>query len=168
MPQILGSEHQHVMGSRGNRSPQSVASRQHGDSDLASGRRGPIPSISLPKSGGAVRGMGEKFSVNPATRTGSIIVPLPFSPSLSDSGPQLSLFYDSGTGNGPFEFSWRFSLRTITRKTDKGLPHYGDGEESDTFVLSVTEDLVFILGSAGSGDGLGQAHPESNLVSSEK
>ena len=29
------------------------------------------PSISLPKGGGAIRGMGEKFAANPATGTGS-------------------------------------------------------------------------------------------------
>ncbi|HEX8088733.1 MAG TPA: hypothetical protein VF762_07765, partial [Blastocatellia bacterium] len=35
-----------------------------------------IPSISLPKGGGAIRGMGEKFEVNPATGTGALMVPL--------------------------------------------------------------------------------------------
>lgn len=167
MPQIPDSEQQHVMGSREDRSPQSVAPCQPGESDLTGGR-GPIPSISLPKGGGAIRGMGEKFSVNAPTATESVTVPLPFSPSLSGSGPQPSLSYDSGAGNGPFGFGRRFSLPAITRETDKGLPHYGDGEESDTFIPSETEDLVFILDSASIGDGMGQAHPESNLVSSEK
>ena len=37
------------------------------------------PSISLPKGGGAIRGIGEKFSANPATGTGSISVPMPLS-----------------------------------------------------------------------------------------
>ena len=34
------------------------------------------PSISLPKGGGATRGMGEKFAANPVTGTGSINVPI--------------------------------------------------------------------------------------------
>lgn len=32
----------------------------------------PLPSISLPKGGGAIRGIGEKFSANPVTGTGSL------------------------------------------------------------------------------------------------
>ena len=31
-----------------------------------------VPSISLPKGGGAIRGMGEKFAANPVTGTGSM------------------------------------------------------------------------------------------------
>ena len=33
------------------------------------------PAISLPKGGGAMRGMGEKFAANPVTGTGSMSVP---------------------------------------------------------------------------------------------
>lgn len=32
----------------------------------------PLPSISLPKGGGAIRGIGEKFAANPVTGTGSL------------------------------------------------------------------------------------------------
>ena len=38
------------------------------------------PSISLPKGGGAVRGIGEKFAANPVTGTGSMRVPIATSP----------------------------------------------------------------------------------------
>jgi len=60
----------------------------------------------------------------------------------SGFGPQLSLSYDSGAGNGPFGFGWSLSLPSITRKTDKGLPQYFDAEDSDVFILSGAEDLV--------------------------
>ena len=33
------------------------------------------PAISLPKGGGAIRGIGEKFAANPVTGTGSMSVP---------------------------------------------------------------------------------------------
>src|SRR5215207_9407209 len=98
--------------------------------------------ISLPKGGGAIRGMGEKFSANPVTGTGSLSVPIYASPGRSGFGPQLSLSHDSGSGNGPFGFGWGISLPAITRKTDKGLPQYRDAEESDVFILSGSEDLV--------------------------
>src|SRR5215475_10968899 len=100
------------------------------------------PSISLPKGGGAIRGIGEKFGANPVTGTGSMTVPIATSPGRSGFGPQLSLSYDSGAGNGPFGFGWSLSLPSITRKTDKGLPRYQDIDESDVFILSGTEDLV--------------------------
>lgn len=82
-----------------------------------------VPAISLPKGGGAIHGIGEKFTANPATGTGSMIVPMAISPSRSGFAPQLSLAYDSGAVNGPFGFGWSLSLPAITRKTDKELPH---------------------------------------------
>src|SRR4051812_5675849 len=100
------------------------------------------PSISLPKGGGAIRGIGEKFAANPVTGTGSMTVPIATSPGRSGFGPQLSLSYDSGAGNGPFGFGWSLSLPSITRKTDKGLPRYRDRDESDVYVISRAEDLV--------------------------
>ena len=69
-------------------------------------------------------------------------VPIATSPGRSGFGPQLSLSYDSGAGNGPFGFGWSISLPSITRKTDKGLPQYRDAEDSDVFILSGAEDLV--------------------------
>ena len=81
---------------------------------------------SLPKGGGAIRGIGEKFSANPVTGTGSLSVPLALSPGRSGFGPQLSLSYDSGAGNGAFGLGWSLSLPSITRRTDKGLPQYDD------------------------------------------
>src|ERR671926_287850 len=107
------------------------------------------PPISLPKGGGAIRGIGEKFGANPVTGTGTLSVPIAASPGRSGFGPQLSLSYDSGSGNGPFGFGWSLSLPAITRKTDKGLPQYQDARESDVYVLSGAEDLVPMLVKVG-------------------
>ena len=93
--------------------------------------------------------MGEKFAANPVTGTGSLSIPIYTSPGRSGFGPQLSLSYDSGAGNGPFGFGWGLSLPAITRKTDKGLPKYRDAEGSDVFVLSGAEDLVPVLVEVG-------------------
>lgn len=107
------------------------------------------PTISLPKGGGAIRGMGEKFVANPVTGTGSMSVPIATSPGRSGFGPQLSLTYDSGAGNGPFGLGWSLGLPSIARKTDKGLPQYLDAIESDTFILAGAEDLVPVLAASG-------------------
>jgi RHS repeat-associated protein len=113
------------------------------------------PSISLPKGGGAIRGMGEKFAANPVTGSGSMSVPIATSPGRSGFGPQLSLSYDSGAGNGTFGFGWSLALPAITRKTDKGLPRYrdwsADPQDADVFVLSGAEDLVPVLREGASG-----------------
>ena len=69
-------------------------------------RRPAAPSISLPKGGGAIRSLGEKFAANPVTGTESMSVPIATSPGRSGFGPQLSLSYGSGVGNGPFGFGW--------------------------------------------------------------
>src|SRR5688500_12367427 len=110
------------------------------------------PSISLPKGGGAIRGMGEKFAANPVTGTGSMTVPIATSPGRNGFGPQLALSYDSGAGNGPFGVGWSLALPAITRRTERGLPQYRDADESDTFLLSGAEDLVLAL-VRGSGGG---------------
>lgn len=103
------------------------------------------PQLNVPKGGGAIRGIGEKFAANPVSGTGSLSVPIATSPGRAGFGPQLSLSYDSGAGNGPFGFGWSLSLPSITRKTDKGLPRYLDADELDTFILSGAEDLVPLL-----------------------
>src|SRR5687768_10624891 len=100
------------------------------------------PAISVPKGGGAIRGIGEKLSANPVTGTASMSVPLAINPGRSGFGPQLSLAYDSGAGNGVFGFGWTMSVAAITRKTDRGLPRYHDEDDSDVYVISGAEDLV--------------------------
>ncbi|MEO0987420.1 MAG: SpvB/TcaC N-terminal domain-containing protein [Cyanobacteria bacterium J06639_14] len=107
------------------------------------------PTISLPKGGGAIKGIGEKFAANPVTGTGSMSVPIATSPGRAGFGPQLTLTYDSGAGNSAFGFGWHLSIPTITRKTAKGLPRYLDAEESDVFILSGAEDLVPVLNAEG-------------------
>lgn len=101
-----------------------------------------VPQISLPQGGGAISGIGEKFAANPVTGTGSFSIPIAASPGRSGFGPQLSLAYDSGAGNGSFGLGWNLSLPTISRKTDKGLPRYLSGAQADVFILSGAEDLI--------------------------
>jgi Salmonella virulence plasmid 65kDa B protein len=79
--------------------------------------------------------MGEKFAANPVTGTGSMSVPIATSPGRSGFGPQLSLSYDSGSGNGPFGLGWSLSLPSIIRKTDRGFSKCQNTEESNVFIL---------------------------------
>lgn len=124
------------------------------------------PQLSLPKGGGAIRGIGEKFTASSVTGTGSLSVPIATSPGRSGFGPQLSLSYDSGSGNGPFGIGWSLSLPAIKRKTDKGLPQYRDAEESDVFILSGAEDLVTVF--ERNPDGSWVRDKQGNLVADEE
>jgi RHS repeat-associated protein len=121
------------------------------------------PAVTLPKGGGAIKGIGEKFAANPVTGTGSMTVPIATSPGRSGFGPQLSLSYDSGAGNGPFGFGWSLSLPSITRKTDKGLPRYEDATESDVFILSGAEDLVPVLVQKKPGEWIPESLPDRTV-----
>ena len=133
---------------------QSGTEQPSSNKDAATASTGGVqaPSVSLPKGGGAIRGIGEKFAANPVTGTGSMSVPIATSPGRAGFGPQLSLSYDSGAGNGPFGFGWNLSLPSITRKTDKGLPRYLDAHDSDVFLLSGAEDLVPVFKKKVNGD----------------
>ena len=103
-----------------------ITSAETGDNRRSAGTPNVVgpPVLSLPKGGGAIRGIGEKFAANPVTGTGNLTVPIRVSPGRSDFSPQLTLSYDSGNANGPFGLGWSLSLPQITRRTDRGLPQY--------------------------------------------
>jgi RHS repeat-associated protein len=103
--------------------------------------------ISLPSGGGAISGLGEKFSPDLFTGTGNFSVPIALPPGRQGMTPQLALNYSTGNGNGPFGLGWALSLPGVTRKTSRGVPRY-DG--TDVFILSGAEDLVPVAG-AGAG-----------------
>jgi RHS repeat-associated protein len=90
-------------------------------------------------------------------------VPIATSTGRGGFGPQLSLSYDAGTGNGPFGFGWSVSLPSITRKTDRGLPQYRDALESDVFILSGVEDLVPVLDQDGNGNWVPEELPTRTI-----
>jgi hypothetical protein len=102
--------------------------------------------ISLPKGGGTLRGIGEKFTPDLYTGTGNFTVPIALPPGRNGFQPQLSLVYSTGNGNSPFGLGWSLSIPGVSRKTSHGVPRYHEGatdpDERDTFILSGTEDLV--------------------------
>jgi RHS repeat-associated protein len=102
--------------------------------------------ISLPKGGGALSGLGEKFSPDLHTGTGNFSIPLALPAGRNGFQPQLTLSYSTGQGQGLFGLGWALSLPGVSRKTSKGLPRYQDedalSDEADVFILSGAEDLV--------------------------
>ena len=107
-----------------------------------------IPQITLPKGGGAIKGIDDTFKINPANGTASFSIPLPFSANRNGFSPQVALAYNSGAGNGLMGIGWDLNLPSIQRNTNKKLPRYRDtnqvdqvGDE-DSFLLSGADELV--------------------------
>jgi RHS repeat-associated protein len=99
--------------------------------------------ISLPKGGGAVSGLGEKFSPDLFTGTGNFSVPIALPPGRNGFQPELTLGYSTGNGQSAFGLGWNLGVPGVMRKTSKGIPRYDD--EQDVFILSGAEDLVPIV-----------------------
>ena len=111
--------------------------------------------ITLPKAGGALKGIGETFVPDLHTGTGNFTVPIGIPPGRSGFQPQLTLTYSTGNGNGPFGLGWALGVSGIARKISARIPRYRDDpvdvespdhqlshDHRDIFVLSGTEDLV--------------------------
>lgn len=108
--------------------------------------------ISLPKGGGAAKGLGETFSPDLFTGTGNFTIPLALPSGRNGLQPQISLVYSTGNGNGAFGLGWSLSIPGVSRKTSKGIPRYRDNPSNptfkpDVFILSGAEDLVPVSGS---------------------
>jgi hypothetical protein len=80
-----------------------------------------VAQISLPKGGGAIQGIGETFQADEFTGTAGLTIPIPTSP-CRNSEPDVSVDYDSGSGNGVFGLGFALTIPTISRKTSQGLP----------------------------------------------
>jgi hypothetical protein len=105
--------------------------------------------FSLPSGGGAISGIGEKFSPDSHTGTGNFTVPIALPPGRNGFQPELNLVYSTGNGNGPFGLGWSLSIPGVSRKTVDGVPLYNEaaehlqtGEKRDVFILSGAEDLA--------------------------
>jgi hypothetical protein len=102
--------------------------------------------ISLPQGGGAMQGMGEKFSPDLHTGTGNFTVPIALPPGRNGFQPKLDLVYSTGVGNGLIGLGRDFGIPGVSRTTSKGVPLYRDAAsdqaDRDVFILSGAEDLV--------------------------
>src|SRR5262245_16430377 len=101
--------------------------------------------ISLPKGPGAIEGLGESFQPHLNTGTASFSVGLKFPPGTAGHAPSLGLSYEGGSGNGPLGFGWTLPMSSIQRRTDQGIPTYGEAvgfPRTDTFINDLREELV--------------------------
>lgn len=99
--------------------------------------------LSLPKGGGAIQGLGETFQPDLHTGTGSFSIPLDIPNGPNDIAPKLSLFYQTGAGQGPFGMGFSLNLLTIQRSMNKRIPTYLD---DDPLILMGGGELVDVGG----------------------
>lgn len=82
------------------------------------------PSISLPKGGGAIRGIDKKSDVIFSTGIGSNTITVPPSHGCSNVSPQHTHSYNSGIGNCLYGFGMSLFFSAKTHRTDKGKRKY--------------------------------------------
>ena len=87
--------------------------------------------ISVPKGGGATRGLGDGFTPDFNRGTGSYSVEIQVPKGYRDLAPSLALAYNSAAGDGPFGFGWNMALPHVQIDTDAGVADY----LSPTFVF---------------------------------
>ena len=109
--------------------------------------------ISLPKGGGELKGLGESFSPDLHTGTGNFSVPISLPTGRNSFQPEIGLVYSTGNSNSCFGLGWQLNIPGVSRKTSKGIPRYLDSleeKQQDTFLLSGAEDLVPVAVDAAS------------------
>ena len=99
-------------------------------------------SLALPEGSGSIQGMGESFSPNLNTGSGTFSVPISIPSGRRGLQPKLGLAYTSGGGDGPLGWGWTMGVPFISRQTDKGLPLYN---KSDRFMYNGGQELVPVL-----------------------
>jgi RHS repeat-associated protein len=96
------------------------------------------PTLSLPRGGGAVRGIADSVESQDFTGSATFSIPI-HAPAIRGTGPAIALSYGSGAGNGPFGVGFDVAMASIARRTTTGIPRYTD---DDVFVFSSEGELV--------------------------
>ncbi len=113
---------------------------------VAADKNGVSPTtISLPKGPGSIEGLGESFQPSLNTGTAKHSIPLEVPPGTAGHAPRLRLAYEGGGPNGVLGFGWSLPVSSIHRRTDRGIPTYGENvgfERSDVFMSESKEELV--------------------------
>jgi RHS repeat-associated protein len=115
--------------------------------------------ISMPQGAGKVEGLGESFTMQLSTGTGTLKVPVSVPAGRGGMQPALALSYSSAGGRGIAGQGWSIGAPFIARQTDRGTPRYADPPAGggwtpaqDRFVTSEGHELVPIGLADGSGN----------------
>jgi RHS repeat-associated protein len=102
--------------------------------------------LALPKGEGSIQGMGESFTPQLSSGTGTFSVPIALPAGRAGVNPTLTLSYSTSGGNGPLGIGWSMGVPFISRQTDKGFPRYVDSAkwtpQEDRFIYNGGQELV--------------------------
>lgn len=96
--------------------------------------------LKLPNGPASMKGLGESFSANPGTGTGSYSVPLTVPPGFV--APTLSLQYTGGSGKGPLGLGWQLPTLQVYRSRDKGAPRFDEDDRFSVKGTNINDELV--------------------------
>lgn len=82
--------------------------------------------LPLPNGGGSARGLGDGFTPDLNRGSGSYSIDIDLPDGYRDLKPDLTLRYDSSTGDGPFGYGWSVPITRIQIDTDTGAGEYLD------------------------------------------
>lgn len=125
--------------------------------------------LSLPQGAGKIQGMGESFSNQLSTGTGSFSIPISLPGARGGANPSLSLAYSTSSGHGAIGVGWDIGVPFIARQTDRGSPHYQDpptggawAPTQDRFVFNGGQELIpicLVTGGSCTGAQTGEVMP---------
>lgn len=111
---------------------------QNRNSLLKSKKNGFYPAIDIEQLPGSADGIKEQYAVNEANGTFSLQLALPLFASRNGFTPELSLCYNSESGNSPFGLGWNIDLPRIKCKANTSFA----AQSENLFLLVGIGDLV--------------------------
>jgi RHS repeat-associated protein len=98
--------------------------------------------ITLPGGPASLKGLGESFSPNIATGTGSYSIPIALPPALLQ--PDVTIQYTGGKGRSELGLGFKLPVLAIYRSTDKGVPRYTEDDRFSVEGGSLNDELVLV------------------------
>jgi RHS repeat-associated protein len=93
-------------------------------------------SVVLPEGPSGAQGVESSSEVSLATGALALSLPLQLPDGAGGPAPELTLRYNSTSGQGPFGLGWSLPQPRICRSLEAGTPEYGDADQGgDTFEL---------------------------------
>ena len=98
--------------------------------------------LKLPSGPSSLKGLGESFSPDAASGTGSFSVPIEVPPGYLS--PKVAITYNGGQGKGEVGSGWRLPRFRIYRTTDKGLPRFDVFDRFGVEGPGLNDELVVV------------------------
>ncbi|MAG37279.1 MAG: hypothetical protein CL878_13680 [Dehalococcoidia bacterium] len=83
----------------------------------------------LPEAGASARSIGEAFTPNLFSGTGTYIAKLDLPDGIAGFQPELQLTYSTGSPNGPLGMGWQIELIRIDRVGSLGIPTFTENDD---------------------------------------